>query len=62
MEESVVFTFPYQTNRNHIKERSTVGHVVLRMPFLKIRDRLLKLKKTSKKFLSISLKLQTNTG
>ena len=30
MEESVVFTFPYQTNRNHIKERSTVGHVFLR--------------------------------
>ena len=24
-EESVVFTFPYQTNRNHAKELSTIG-------------------------------------
>ena len=27
MEESVVFTFPYQTNRNHTKEPRAVGHV-----------------------------------
>ena len=30
-EESVVFTFPYQTNGNHAMELSTVGHVILRM-------------------------------
>ena len=30
MEESVVFTFPYQTNRNHGTEQSTVGHIILR--------------------------------
>ena len=30
MEESVVFTFHYQTNGNHGMEPSTVGHVVLR--------------------------------
>ena len=29
-EESVVFTFPYQTNGNHATELSTVGHVILR--------------------------------
>ena len=27
-EESVVFTFPYQTNGNHATELSTVGHVI----------------------------------
>ena len=30
MEESVVFTLPYQTNGNHAAEPSTVGHVILR--------------------------------
>ena len=30
VEESVVFTFPYQTNGNHATEPSTVGHVTLR--------------------------------
>ena len=29
-EESVIFTFPYQTNGNHAMELSTVGHVILR--------------------------------
>ena len=29
MEESVIFTFPYQTNGNHAMEPSTVGHIVL---------------------------------
>ena len=28
MEESVVFTFPYQANGNHATEPSTVGHVI----------------------------------
>ena len=28
MEESVVFTFPYQANENHATEPSTVGHVI----------------------------------
>ena len=28
MEKSVVFTFPYQTNGNHVTEPSTVGHVI----------------------------------
>ena len=30
MEESAVFTFPYQTNENHAMEPSTFGHVNLR--------------------------------
>ena len=30
VEESVVFTLPYQTNGNHATEPSTVGHVILR--------------------------------
>ena len=30
MEESVVFTFPYATNRYHATEPSTVDHVILR--------------------------------
>ena len=30
MEESVAFTFPYQTNENHATEPSKVGHVILR--------------------------------
>ena len=30
VEESVVFTFPYQTNGNHATKPSTVGHVILR--------------------------------
>ena len=29
MEESVVFTFPYQINDNHATEPSTFGHVIL---------------------------------
>ena len=29
-EESVVFTFLYQTNANHATELSTVGHVILK--------------------------------
>ena len=29
MEESVVFTFPYQTNGNRATEPSTVGRVIL---------------------------------
>ena len=29
-EESVVFTFPYQTNGNHVTELSIVDHVILR--------------------------------
>ena len=28
MEESVVFSFPYQTSGNHAAELSTVGHVI----------------------------------
>ena len=28
MEESVIFSFPYQTNGNHIMEPLTVGHVI----------------------------------
>ena len=28
MEESVIFTFPYETNRNHVTEPSAVGHVI----------------------------------
>ena len=28
MEESVAFTFPYQTNRNYATEPPTVGHVI----------------------------------
>ena len=28
VEESVIFTLPYQTNRNHARELSTVGHVI----------------------------------
>ena len=28
MEESVVFTFPYQTNGNHATEPKTVGHII----------------------------------
>ena len=28
MEESVIFTFPYQTNGNHAMEPKTVGHVI----------------------------------
>ena len=28
MEESVVFTFPYQINDNHATESSTFGHVI----------------------------------
>ena len=27
-EESALFTFPYQTNGNHAKELSTVGHEI----------------------------------
>ena len=27
-EESVAFTFPYQTNRNHVMDVSVVGHVI----------------------------------
>ena len=30
VEESAVFTFPYQTNGNHAMEPSTFGHVNLR--------------------------------
>ena len=30
VEESIVFTFPYQTNGNHATEPSTVGNVILR--------------------------------
>ena len=29
VEETVIFTFPYQTNGNHATEPSTVGHVIL---------------------------------
>ena len=29
MEESVVFSFPYQANANHATEPSTVGHIIL---------------------------------
>ena len=29
VKESVVFTFPYQTNENHATKPSTVGHVIL---------------------------------
>ena len=28
MEESVIFTFPYETKRNHVTEPSAVGHVI----------------------------------
>ena len=28
MEESIAFTFPYQTNGSHATERSTVCHVI----------------------------------
>ena len=28
VEETIVFTFPYQTNGNHATEPSTVGHVI----------------------------------
>ena len=30
LDESVVFTFPYQTNGNHVMEQSKVGNVILR--------------------------------
>ena len=30
MDESVAFTFPFQTNGNHATEPSTVSHVILR--------------------------------
>ena len=30
VEDSVVFTFPYQTNGNHVTELSTVDHVISR--------------------------------
>ena len=28
VEESVIFTFPYETKRNHVTEPSAVGHVI----------------------------------
>ena len=30
VEESVAITFPYQINRKHAMEPSTVGHIILR--------------------------------